>query len=180
MSRGALAILALLLAMVGAERFARGQAAWEYAPYRVRVRLALEAVPQLPPAIEGELKLTDPLTALASKKLKGVCFCGAGATYGNASTRMSTTVPSSGVDAYGGWPDVDELYKKQLTETDPEKREAMLHEIQKILHERTRFAPIWDYFWPSGVGPRVADAALMKIDPFPWSAPLEDVQLKRP
>ena len=34
------------------------------------------------------------LTALASKKLKGVCFCGAGATYGNASTRMSTTVPS--------------------------------------------------------------------------------------
>ena len=114
-----------------------------------------------------------------SKKLKGVCFCGAGATYGNASTRMSTTVPSDGVYAYGGWPDVDELYKKQLTETDPEKREAMLHEIQKILHERTRFAPIWDYFWPSGIGPRVEEAALMKIDPYPWSAPLEDVRLKR-
>jgi peptide/nickel transport system substrate-binding protein len=119
------------------------------------------------------------LTALASKKLKGVCFCGAGATYGNASTRMSTTVPSDGIDAYGGWPDIDELYKKQLTETDPEKREGMLHEIQKILHERTRFAPIWDYFWPSGIGPRVEDAALMKIDPYPWAAPLEDVRLKR-
>jgi peptide/nickel transport system substrate-binding protein len=119
------------------------------------------------------------LTALASKKLKGVCFCASGATYGNASTRMATTVPSSGVDAYGGWPDVDELYKKQLTETDPEKREGMLHEIQKILHERTRFAPIWDYYWPSGIGPRVEDAALMKIDPYPWAAPLEDVRLKR-
>src|SRR5215469_8627143 len=35
-------------------------------------------------------------SALQSKKLKGVCFCGAGATYGNASTRMSVIVPSDG------------------------------------------------------------------------------------
>jgi len=89
-------------------------------------------------------------------------------------------VPSGGNYAYGGWPDIDELYKKQLTETDPKKREAILHEIQKILHERTRYAPIWDYFWPSGIGPRVEEVSLMKIDPFPWSAPLEDVKLKRP
>jgi ABC-type transport system substrate-binding protein len=93
---------------------------------------------------------------------------------------LHQNVPSDGIYAYGGWPDVDELYKKQLTETDPENREAMLHEIQKILHERTRFAPIWDYFWPSGIGPRVEDAALMKVDPYPWSAPLEDVKLKKP
>ena len=119
------------------------------------------------------------LTALASKKLKGLCFCGAGATYGNASTRMSTTVPSDGVNAYGGWPDVDELYKEQLTETDSEKREEMLHKIQKMLHERTRFAPIWDYFWPSGIGPRVEEAALLLINPYPWSAPLEEVRLKK-
>jgi len=64
--------------------------------------------------------------------------------------------------------------------TDPAKREAMLHHIQKLLHERTRFAPIFDYFWPSGLGPRVEEASLMKIDPFPWSAPLEDVRLKQP
>src|SRR5258707_2960579 len=90
------------------------------------------------------------LTALTSIKLTGVCCCAAGATYGNASTGMSTTVPSDGVNAYGGWPDVDELYKKQLTETDSEKREEMLHKIQKMLHERTRFAPIWDYFCRAG------------------------------
>ena len=30
-----------------------------------------------------------------------------------------------------------------------EKRGAMRAEIQKILHERVPFAPIWDYFWPS-------------------------------
>jgi peptide/nickel transport system substrate-binding protein len=117
--------------------------------------------------------------ALAAKKFKGLCFC-ATANYGNASTRMSAIVPISGTLAYGGFPDIDELYQRQLTETDSEKREAMLHQIQKTLHERTRFAPIFDYFWPSGIGPRVEEVSLMKIDPFPWSAPLEDVRLKRP
>src|SRR4030095_11748220 len=38
---------------------------------------------------------------------------------------------------------------------------------------------MWEYIWPSGVGPRVGDAALLKIDPYPWSAPLEDVTLTR-
>ena len=118
-------------------------------------------------------------SAFAAKKLKGVCFCTI-AIYGNASTRMAEIVPSSGTYAYGGWPEIDELYQKQLTETDHTKREGMLHQIQKILHERTRFAPIYDYFWPSGIGPRVEEASLMKIDPFPWAAPLEDVRLKRP
>ena len=118
-------------------------------------------------------------TAFQGKKLHGVCFCTI-AIYGNASTRLAENVPSSGTYAYGGWPDVDELYRKQLTETDPEKRGAMLAEIQKILHERVRFAPIYDYFWASGIGPRVVDPALMKIDPFPGAAPLEEVKLKRP
>ena len=92
---------------------------------------------------------------------------------------MAEVVPTGSTYAYGGYPDIDEMYARQLNETDRAKREAMLHEIQKILHERTRFAPIWDYYWPSGIGPRVEDAALMKIDPYPWSAPLEDVKLKR-
>jgi peptide/nickel transport system substrate-binding protein len=93
---------------------------------------------------------------------------------------MAVIVPSSGNLAYGGYPDIDELYQRQLTESDPAKREVMLHQIQKILHERTRFAANFDYFWPSGIGPRVEEASLMKVNPFPWSAPLEDVRLKRP
>ena len=117
--------------------------------------------------------------ALPSKKLKGICMCIA-AAYGNASTRMAEIVPSSGSFAYGGFPEIDELWKQQLTETDRAKREALLHKIQKIVHERARFVPIYDYFWASGVGPRVADPALMKIDPYPWSAPLEEVTLKQP
>jgi hypothetical protein len=68
--------------------------------------------------------------ALTSKKLKGLCFCGAGVSYGNASTRMSEIVPTSGSAAYGGYPDIDELYKRQPPETDPEKREEKLHKIR--------------------------------------------------
>jgi hypothetical protein len=55
----------------------------------------------------------------------------------------------------------------------------MLAQIQQLLHERVRFGPMWEYIWPSGIGPRVGDAALLKIDPYPWSAPLEDVTLKK-
>ena len=117
-------------------------------------------------------------SALESKKLRGLCVC-INAVYGNAASRMAQTVPSDGAFAYGGYPDVDALYKQQARETDPRKREAQLHQIQRLLHERVRFAPIMDYIWPSGVGPRVAEPALMLIDPYPWSAPLEDVRLKK-
>jgi peptide/nickel transport system substrate-binding protein len=117
--------------------------------------------------------------ALGSKKLKGLCVC-VNAVYGNASSRMSETVPSDGAFAYGAYPEIDALYRQQLGETDAERRATMLHQIQRTLHESRRFAPIYDYIWASGIGPRVEEASLMRIDPFPWSAPLEDVRLKRP
>ena len=117
--------------------------------------------------------------ALATKKLKDVCVC-VNAVYGNAASRMSETVPSDGAFAYGGYPDVDDLYRRQAGETDTPKREALLHQVQQILHDRTRFAPIYDYIWASGIGPRVAEPALMLINPYPWAAPLEELRLKRP
>ncbi len=116
--------------------------------------------------------------AWGAKKLKGVCVCGSG-LYGNAATRMSEIVPSDGTYAYGGYPDIDALYKQQAVETDRKKREALLFQIQQTLHERVRFAPIFEFYWPSGIGPRVEEPALMLINPYPWSAPLEEVRLKR-
>jgi peptide/nickel transport system substrate-binding protein len=116
-------------------------------------------------------------TAWASKKLRGVCSCGS-ALYGNAALRMSEIVPSDGAYAYGGYPDIDALYKQQGVELDRGKREALLHQIQQLLYERVRFGPIWEYIWPSGLGPRVEEPALMLINPYPWSAPLEEVRLK--
>jgi peptide/nickel transport system substrate-binding protein len=92
---------------------------------------------------------------------------------------MSQVVPSDGAYAYGGYQDIDALYKQQAVETDRSKREALLHQIQRLLHERVRFGPIWEYIWPSGIGPRVEEPALMRIDPYPWSAPLEEVRLKK-
>src|SRR5882762_9108726 len=117
-------------------------------------------------------------TALSSKKLKGVCICSQ-ALYGNAASRMSEVIPSDGAYAYGGWPDVDALYKQQARETDRKKREALLHQIQQIVYDRVRIAPIFQYIGPSGIGPRVEEPALMLIDPYPWSAPLEEVRLKK-
>jgi peptide/nickel transport system substrate-binding protein len=117
-------------------------------------------------------------TALGTKKLKGVCMC-TSALYGNAASRMSEVIPSDGTYAYGGYPDMDELYRKQAVETDKKKREAMLHQLQQMIHDRVRIAPIYQYIWPSGIGPRVAEPALMLINPYPWSAPLEEVRLKK-
>ena len=117
--------------------------------------------------------------ALATKKLKGLCVC-VNAVYGNAASRMSETVAAEGIYAYGAFPDVEALYREQATETNAAKRGAMLHKLQQTLHERRRFAPIYDYVWASGVGPRVEEPALLLIDAYPWSAPLEEVRLKRP
>jgi hypothetical protein len=47
----------------------------------------------------------------------------------------------------------------------------MLHCLQQLIYERVRIGPIYEYIWPSGVGARVAEPALL-IDPYPWSAPL--------
>ena len=118
------------------------------------------------------------LSALQAKKLKGVCVCSS-ALYGNAASRMSEVIPTDGTFAYGGFPDVDALYKQQARETDRKKREALLHQIQQMVYDRVRIAPIFQYIWPSGIGPRVEEPALMLIDPYPWSAPLEEVRLKK-
>ena len=116
--------------------------------------------------------------AMTSKKLKGLCVC-VNAVYGNAASRMSETVPSDGAYSYGAYPDIEALYAQQAKETDKNKRAVMLRQIQQQLYERVRFAPIYDYIWPSAVGPRVENAALMLINPYPWSAPLEEVRLKK-
>jgi peptide/nickel transport system substrate-binding protein len=117
-------------------------------------------------------------SALASKKLKGLCLCIV-AVYGNAASRMSQIVPSEGAYAYGVYPDIEALYRQQDRELDKKKREELVHRIQRMLYDRVRFAAIYDYYWPSGVGPRIENPALMLIDPYPWAAPLEEMRLKK-
>ncbi len=56
----------------------------------------------------------------------------------------------------------------------------LLHQLQKILYERVVYAPIWENAFIRGVGPRVEEPALNLIPAFPFSAPAEELRLKRP
>jgi peptide/nickel transport system substrate-binding protein len=118
------------------------------------------------------------ISARAAKQLRALCICGTG-RYGNVAARIEETVVTGGTFAYGGYPDLDELFKQQDAEPDRGKREAILHRIQRLMHERVIVAPLFLYVWPSGLGPRVEEAALMAINPYPWSAPYEDVRVKK-
>ena len=73
---------------------------------------------------------------------------------------------------------MDTLFTAQLQEMDRKKREETLQQIQKIVHERMMFAPIWENGFIRGVGPKVQEAALTLIPAYPYSAPYEDVRLK--
>jgi peptide/nickel transport system substrate-binding protein len=119
------------------------------------------------------------LTGWQEKKFRGVLWCGAGG-FGNAATRIENYFVSTGTYAYVNHPDIDELFRKQDVETDVNKREAILHEIQRIAHERVLFVSLYAWIWHTGVGPRVAEASLDKIPLFYYTGPFEDMRLKGP
>jgi len=117
-------------------------------------------------------------TAWGEKKFKGLIFAGVGAA-GNAATRIQNLATKGGLYAYGVVPEVEDLFERQGRELDRRKREELLHQIQRILHDRVVFAPIWDNAFVRGVGPRVEEPALSLIPAYPYSAPYEEVRLKR-
>ena len=98
--------------------------------------------------------------------------------FGNAATRIEPFVISGGAFAYGGYPDIDGLFKEQASELYPKKREALLHRIQQLIHDKAMVLPIWQLALLQGVGPRVAEAGFGLIADYPWSAPYEDLKLK--
>jgi len=118
------------------------------------------------------------LSAWRDHKLRGV-FVGATGSAGNASTRLEAFVTSKGGFTYGTIPEVESLFARQIQEMDRKKREEMLHQIQRILADRVTFAPIWENGFIRAFGPRVEESGLTLIQSFPYSAPLEDVRLKK-
>ena len=126
---------------------------------------------------DGARRLLSAL--ISSKKAKGVCVC-TSALYGNAASRLSEVIPSDGACAYGGYPDIDALFKQQAAETDHKKREAHAAP-DPAARPRARRASgrSSSTSGRAASGPRVAEPALMLIDPYPWSAPLEEVRLKK-
>jgi len=117
------------------------------------------------------------LSTWAEKKIRGIVL-GAQGAGGNAATRIEGLATKEGRYAYGVLPEVEDLFQRQAKEIDRKKREDLLHQIQKILHDRVVFAPIWENGFIRGVGPKVQEAALTLIPAYPYSAPYEDVRLK--
>ncbi|HEV8144236.1 MAG TPA: ABC transporter substrate-binding protein, partial [Methylomirabilota bacterium] len=51
---------------------------------------------------------------------------------------------------YGSYPDIDSLFKDQAAELDRKKREALLHKIQQLVHEKVMVLPIWELGFLNG------------------------------
>lgn len=98
------------------------------------------------------------------------------AAAGNAATRIEAFVITGGIRSYGGYPDLDALFRDQSTEMDKKKRETLLHKIQQLMYDKAMFAPIVEPALLTGVGPRLADVPT--ITGHPYLSPYEDLKLK--
>jgi peptide/nickel transport system substrate-binding protein len=118
------------------------------------------------------------LTMWADKKFHGIVLAAQGAG-GNAATRIEPLATKNGLYAYGVLPEVEDLFQRQARELDRKKREELVHQMQRILHDRVVFAPIWENGFIRGVGPRAEEPALTLIPAFPYAAPFEELRLKK-
>jgi ABC-type transport system substrate-binding protein len=89
-------------------------------------------------------------------------------------TRRPLTLPSPPPGARGFADPYDPARAKKLLA----EAGGDAPQIQKVLHDRTVFASIWENGFIRGVGPRVEEPALALIPFYPYSAPYEDLRLK--
>src|SRR6266478_7276644 len=114
--------------------------------------------------------------AWQEKKLRGLFLVAVGNS-GNAATRVESFMYSKGSYAYGGYPDIDELFQQQARERDQGKREALVHRIQQLSIDRAMFAPIMDFRALMGIGPRVGEHTMNVIPMYSFPS-YEDMRLK--
>lgn len=117
------------------------------------------------------------MTSWREKNHRGVVLTISGVS-GNAATRLESFVTKTGAFAYGSLPEVDDLFRRQAGELDRKKREAILHQIQRVLHEHVTQVPIYHLGFPIGVGPRVDDI-MATAPPGFYMSPYEDLKLRR-
>src|SRR5438045_9540963 len=99
------------------------------------------------------------LSAWREKQLRGVIM-GLGAPAGNAATRIEVYVTKNGIYASGVVPEIEDLYQRQAKELDRKKREALLYQIQQVMHDRVMHVPIYELAFLWGIGPRVEEACV--------------------
>jgi peptide/nickel transport system substrate-binding protein len=131
--------------------------------------------------IRARMRLMERATFYAAwkdKKLHGLFMTAVGNS-GNAASRVESFMYSKGPYAYGGYPDIDEMFLHQGRERDPAKREAILHKIQQLTIDRVMYAPLMDLRGLIGVGPRVSEPAYHMIPAHAFPS-YEDIRLKTP
>jgi peptide/nickel transport system substrate-binding protein len=112
------------------------------------------------------------------KKLHGLILV-ITATMGNAATRLEPYATKNGIYAYGSLPAVDDLFARQAREVDVKKREALVRQMQAAISEHVMHVPIYELAFIWGVGPRVEESGANLIPGFAYSAPFEDLKLKK-
>jgi peptide/nickel transport system substrate-binding protein len=118
------------------------------------------------------------LTAWREKKIPGVIMALV-APAGNAATRLEPYVTREGFYSYNLIPEAEDLYVRQSRELDRKKREAMLHQIQKLIVDRVTHAPLMESAFLWAIGPRVEQSGLSLIPGHAYSAPYEELKLKK-
>ncbi len=144
-------------------------------PYAEGVANYLSAV-----GIKAKLRTVERATFFTSwreKKLANL-IVGASGAAGNAATRIEAFVVTGGSYAYGGYPEIDTLFKQQAKERDRAKRQTMLHEIQRLMHDKAIFLPLFEPAFICASGARVAASQFGAIPYFSYAGPYEDMQLK--
>ena len=117
------------------------------------------------------------LTTWREKKLHGLILPATGAA-GNAAARIEPFFTKNGFYAYGSMPEIDDLFQRQAKELDRKQREALLHQIQKLIADNVLIAPIFQQAFIWGVSARVAEPAAGLIEGYPYIGPAEDLKLK--
>ena len=117
--------------------------------------------------------------AWRAKKLKGLVLADS-AILGNAASRIEIYVLGIGLYAYGSYSELDALFQQQATVRDRTTRQTLLHQMQSLMHERVMHAPLLERTALFGVGPRVEEPGVGLIPFAPFTAPYEEMRLKRP
>ena len=132
--------------------------------------------------IRGRVRSMERATfmeAWRTKTRQGV-FVSVTAAPGNAASRIENFVISTAPYATGGHPDIDDLFRQQGQERDRKKREALLHQIQRLMYDRVMYGGIFEPATLHGIGPRVEEAGVGLSQQLYFTSPWEDMRLKKP
>src|SRR3989441_416549 len=119
------------------------------------------------------------MEAWPAKKLPGM-IATATAAPGHAAPRAQGLVRRAPPRPPGRPPDIDDLFPHQAPRRDRRRREAVLHHIQRLTHARVLHAPIFEPATLHGIGPHVEEPAVGLNPLLYFTAPYEDMRLKRP